>query len=124
MATKGPSNLYGNARDGNRGSKTNHIGYPWAKDFNKHTLKTHFEEHGKSMGLSSEESYAAHAVKFANAIDRKNCVSFIDKEGSTYKFNKVTLEFAIITKDGYVVTYFKPTRGYNYYKDVERGSKK
>ncbi len=120
MATKGASNRYGNS-NGSRGigKPTSRINYQWAKDFNKHALNEHFNDHGKSMGFDSKESYKQHAIKFANTIDRKNCTSFVAKNGSTYKYNKVTNEFAIITKDGYIVTYYKPTGEYSYYKNQE-----
>ena len=83
-------------------------------------------EYGKELGLDSKESYKQHAIKFANTVDRKNCVSFVDvNSGATYKYNKKTSELAIITKDGYVATYFKPKDGYSYYKKEKdkRGSK-
>ena len=76
------------------------------------------------MGCSSKEAYAAKAVKFANNVDRKNCVSFVAKNGSTYKYNKKDNTLAIITKDGYVVTYFKPEKGYNYYLSQKKGKTK
>lgn len=118
MATKGPSGRY----DGTRGGKKNKdgtasISYPWAKDINKHGYDKHYNKHAEDMGLTTKESYASHALKFANTVDKINCVSFVHtKTGSTYKYNKVTNEFAIITKDGYVVTYYKPQSGYKYYK--------
>ena len=124
MSTKGPSNHYGGARDGKQGKRTQHTGYAWAKDFNKSTLTDHFNRHGGQMGCSSKESYAAHAVRFANIVDRTNCVSFVDKKGSTYKYNKKTNTFAIITKDGYVVTYFKPAAGYKYYQNQKKENTK
>ncbi len=46
----------------------------------------------------------------------RDLVKNIDENWSTYKYNKKTNEFAIITKDGYVVTYYKPTGGFMYYK--------
>lgn len=117
MATKGASNRYGNSNgSANAGISARHINYQWAKDFSRNTLNGHFNNHGKSMGFDSKESYKQHAIKFANTIDKKNCKSFVDKNGSTYKYNKKTNEFAIITKDGYVVTYYKPRGGYKYYK--------
>lgn len=61
------------------------------------------------------EEYVAHAVQFANTIDRRNNVSFIDIKGSTYKYNMHTHEFAIIDKRGYVITHYIPTDGINYY---------
>ena len=127
MATKGASNRYGNTRGSkHQGEATEHINFPWAKDFNKKSLDKDFDEHGKELGLDSKESYKQHAIKFANTVDRKNCVSFVDvNSGATYKYNKKTSELAIITKDGYVATYFKPKDGYSYYKKEKdkRGSK-
>ncbi len=118
MPTKGASNRYGNTNGSkHNGQPTEHINYAWAKDFNKKTLDTHYKEHGKTMGFESKESYKQHSIKYANTVDRKNCKSFVDsKTGATYKYNVVTNELAIITKNGYVVTYFKPKGGYDYYK--------
>ncbi len=124
MATKGASNRYGNTRGGHNGKPTQHIGYAWAKDFNKNTLLDHFSRHGLQVNAPTKESYAAKAVKFANTIDRKNCESFVDIKGSTYKYNRVTNEFAIITKSGIVITYFKPTDERNYYLAEKRSRRK
>ncbi|MCR5800458.1 MAG: hypothetical protein K6G69_10320 [Lachnospiraceae bacterium] len=121
MATKGASNRYGNARGGRNGHPTVHIGFQWARAFNKYTLQDHYDRHGAQVGASSKESYEAHAVKFANTVNRKDCVSFIDGKGSTYKYNRVTNEFAVITKKGIVITYFKPTAGYIYYLNEKKG---
>lgn len=111
---------YGNSQNGRHGKKSSHINYAWAKDFNSRTLQDHFKRHGAQMNCNSKESYAAHSVKFANYVDKINCISFVDKKGSTYKYNIKTNTLAIITKKGYVITYFKPTAGYNYYKVEKR----
>lgn len=116
MGTKGASNHYGNSRNGRSGKASSHINYSWAKDFNSKTLNDHFNRHGAQMGCDTKESYAAHAVKFANNVDKTNCVSFVDKKGSTYKYNVKTNTLSVVTKDGYVITYFKPAAGYDYYK--------
>ncbi len=118
MSDKGASNRYGNSRGSkHQGVATQHINFQWAKDFNKKSLNKHFEEHGKEIGFDSKESYKQHAIHFANMVDRKNCVSFVDgKSGATYKYNKKTNELVIVTNDGYVVTYFKPKNGIEYYK--------
>lgn len=120
MSTKGPSNRYGNSRGGRQGHPTNNTNFPWAKDFNNATKKEHFNKHGGSVGAHTENEYAAKAVKFANSIDRKNNESFVDKKGSTYKFNKKTGEMAIISKKGVIITYFKPKGGYQYYKKQKK----
>ena len=89
--------------------------------FNKNTLEDHFNRHGNQVGAPTKTSYEAKAVSFANTVDRKNNVSFVDINGSTYKFNKKTGEFAVITKSGIVVTYFKPKEGYDYYLNEKKG---
>ncbi|MDO4500689.1 MAG: hypothetical protein Q4B60_05370 [Erysipelotrichaceae bacterium] len=119
MSTKGAGFRYGNTNQ----TATDHINYQWAKDFNSNTLKKHFDEHGSQMNTATMNDYAAKAVHFANTINREDCVSFIDGNGSTYKYNKETNELAIISKNGYVITYFSPKNGYTYYKN-ERIRKK
>ena len=122
---KGPSNKYGNTRGAHHnGVITRFIGYAWAKYFNKNKLKIHFDEHGKSMNFINEYDYAQHAMKFANTVDRKNNVSFIDRKGSTFKYSTKTNEFTIVKKDGTIITYFKPKTGYNYYLKQRRMYKK
>lgn len=120
MATKGASNRYGNSRGSSSGHKTKHTGFAWAKAFNRTTLLDHYQRHGQQVKSDTKDSYSAHSIKFANTVDRKNCVSFIDKRGSTYKYNKRTNEFAIITKKGVIVTYYKPEKGYKYYLDQKK----
>lgn len=115
MSTKGPSNRYGNARHGRSGHITVHTGFDWAKSFNKSTLKSHVKKHGQQLGM---EGYAAHAVVFANRIDRINHISYVRKDGSTVKYSKKTNEFAVITKKGIVTTYYHPKNGIEeFYKD-------
>lgn len=46
--------------------------------------------------------------------------SFVDQNGSTYKFSYETGEFAIIKSDGTVITYYIPDRGEAYWEDVKR----
>ena len=115
MSTKGASNRYGNAGYGKNGHKTIHTGYAWAKDFKKTTFNIHVSEHMKSLGFSSPESYRAHAVVFANRVDRTNHISYVRRNGETVKFSKKTGEFAVITKNGIVTTYFKPKTGIAYF---------
>lgn len=133
MASKGASNRYGNSRGANhQGRATEHINFQWAKDFNKHSLKRHFVDHGSDFGVTSIESYRQHAINFANTIDRKNCISFVDaKTKATYKYNTVTNTLVIVDKKGYVASYYKPYRedhvkGYEYYKkqEKEKGGKR
>lgn len=73
MSTKGASNRYVNTK-GSRWQikKSKSIYYAWAKDFNKYGLMRHFTNHAQEFNFSSKEEYVAHAVKFANMIDRVN----------------------------------------------------
>ena len=117
MSTKGASNHYGNARHGKQGHITKHIGFAWAKDFNKSTLIEHANKHGQIHGVNG---YAAKAVTFANRVDRVNHLSYVRKDGTTVKYSKKTNEFAVIDKHGFVRTYFKPANGIKkYFKDKE-----
>ena len=111
MATKGSSNRFGNKR-----KPTSAISYPWAKAFNKNTLAVHYQRHGEEFPSMNKEEYEARAVKFANSVNPNDCVTFIDNKKSTHKFNTVTGEYGIISKEGYVITYFKPEKGYEYFK--------
>lgn len=122
MSTKGPSNRYDNTRGGKKCKFSKNIAFPWAKDFVKTKKSKHFKEHGKETSSDTLESYIAHAVKFANTIDKKNCVSFIDNNDTTYKYNVKTNEMVLVTKDGFVITYFKPKDGYVYYLDQKKKS--
>ncbi len=122
-ASKGPSNHFGNTRGGSQGHPTEHTNFAWAKGFNKSTLDDHFAKHGEQMGASTKDAYAAKAVSFANTVDRKHNVSFVDSKGSTHKFNSKTGEYAVITKEGVVITYFKPKEGYDYYKKQKKEKK-
>lgn len=124
MSTKGASNRYGNSRGGRNGHPTEHTNFAWSKDFNRNTLSQHYDRHGNEVGAPTQSSYAAKAVKFANTVDRKNNVSFVDKKGSTYKYSKTSGEFAIINKKGYVITYFKPKDGYQYYLKQKKERKR
>lgn len=121
MSTKGASNRYGNAGNGSKGHATKHTGFAWAKDFEPTTLKKHVNMHMKQLGFGSKEEYRAHAVSFANKVDRENNISYVrPRTGETVKFSTKTGEFAVITKDGYVTTYFRPDTGINYYNDDRR----
>ncbi|MBP5490321.1 MAG: hypothetical protein J6Y10_06955 [Lachnospiraceae bacterium] len=115
MSNKGASNRYGNTRNGRQGHPTSHTGFAWARGFNNTTAQDHFNRHGSQVGAPTLSSYVAKAVSYANTVNRKDVESFVDSRGSTYKYNKVTNEFAVITRSGVVVTYYKPADGRAYY---------
>lgn len=125
MATKGPSFRYGNT-NGSKGSgeATKHTNFAWAKDFNKSSLEKHFSDHGSDFNSNNKEDYKSSAIRFANTVDRKNNISFVNKSGTTYKYNKNTNTLCLIDKNGYIITYYKPKGGRQYYEKVKRENKK
>ncbi len=115
MSTKGPSMRYGNTRGAHhRGEVSKVIGYQWAKGFNRGGLAKHFRDHGAQVGAHSEEEYASKGVHFANEVDRQNFKSVIDKKGTTYKYDPRDGKLVIVTKDGYVVSYYHVRNKFTY----------
>lgn len=107
MPTKGPSNRYGNSRGGRKGHPTMHTNFEFAKSFMPSDLVGHYERHGAEFGATSQDDYVNRSIKFANYVDRKNCKSIVDNNGTTYKYNTKTRELVIVTKNGIVVSYYK-----------------
>ena len=104
MATKGPCNKYGNSLE----KPTVKINYQYAIPIfigvNSHD---HMSKHFNDFGVDNENDYLAKAVNFANDVDKVNYDSFVDKGGTTYKYNKKNNALIIISKEGKIITYFK-----------------
>ena len=124
MPTKGSSNQYGNAKNNRPGHPTSHTGFAWAKDFRKTSLARHVASHMQTMGFQSASEYRAHAVAFANRVDRVNHISYVRKNGDTVKYSIKTNEFAVIDRKGMVTTYFHPAEGISYYYNDYRRFRK
>ncbi len=106
MPTKSASYRYGNTRGSkSKGKPTEHIKYAWAKDFNKNGLEKHFKDHGKEFGCSNINDYVAHAVSFANHIDRVKYKSVVDWRETTYKYNPKDNILVEVSKEGYIISY-------------------
>ena len=115
MSTKGPSRRYGNTRGAHhRGEFSERIGYPWAKDFNKWTLADHFNKHSEEFKAVSRAELASKAVHFANEIDRIHYRSVVDKKGTTYKYDPRDGRLVIVSKEGYVITYYTVRKSFAY----------
>lgn len=105
MATKGPSNKYGN----NRGTASSKINYPYAvPKYIGSNPKNHMEKHYSDFDVDNSTDYISKAVNFGNDIDRVNYDSFVDHGGTTYKYNKLNNSLLIVSKEGNIITYFKP----------------
>ncbi|MBR1508004.1 MAG: hypothetical protein IJ619_08395 [Eubacterium sp.] len=64
--------------------------------------------------------YEEMAILFANDVNNITHDSFVDKNGSTYKFSYETYEFVIVSKNGVIITYFIPENGEVYWENVRR----
>lgn len=105
MATKGPSNKYGNIN----GTATVKINFPYAvPKYIGLNPKDHMKKHFDDFGVDNETDYIAKAVNFGNDVDRVNYDSFVDHGGTTYKYNKQNNALLIVSKEGNIITYFKP----------------
>lgn len=115
-APKGESNLYGNPF----GQPTENINFPYATEFNKNTLMKHYTDHKDDVGASDINDYEEMAILFANDVNNITHDSFVDENGSTYKFSYETYEFVIVSKNGVIITYFIPENGEVYWENVRR----
>ena len=82
----------------------------------------HFYFHADEFGYDLITDYSQAAYEFANSKG-ENILSFKANEKklySTYKYNKDTNEFIIISRNGKIVTYFLPEDGIEYYDDQKR----
>lgn len=79
----------------------------------KKLLDEHYEKHGKDMGFASAKEYqdAASAV-----VNNPDALHKTEKEdGDDVYYIEATNEFVVVSKDGYVRTYFLPDSGKKYY---------
>ena len=80
---------------------------------NDDLLEQHYEKHGMEMGFESMEAYeeAASAVVYHPDVLTKT-----EKEDGDYVYYvEETNEFVVISRDGYIRTYFNPSAGIDYY---------
>jgi len=80
---------------------------------NKNLLDQHFEKHGKEFGSKNAQEYekaAAAVVTNPKALHKKEKESKDD----AYYIEK-TNEFVVVSPDGYIRTYFKPSAGKKYF---------
>lgn len=79
----------------------------------KKLLNQHYEKHGIEMGFDSAADYEAAA---AAVVANPDALHKIEKEdGDDVYYIEETNEFVIVSKDGYLRTYFLPDAGIKYY---------
>ncbi len=80
---------------------------------NQKLLSQHYEKHGIEMGFASEEEYEAAAsavITNPDALHKKE-----QEDNDQVYYVEETNEFAVLSDDGYIRTYFYPNAGINYY---------
>ncbi|MBQ8825816.1 MAG: hypothetical protein IJ007_01840 [Oscillospiraceae bacterium] len=80
---------------------------------NQSTLDSHYEKHGIEMGFASAEEYEAAASAVINSPDALYKTEKEDGDGVYYI--EQTNEFAVLSTDGYIRTYFLPSAGKAYF---------
>ena len=84
---------------------------------NKKLLNEHFEKHGSEFKDDFDYSSAADYEKGASdVINNKEALHKTEAEdGDGVYYIEDTNEFVILSKDGYIRTYFRPNGGKSYY---------
>lgn len=80
---------------------------------NDNTLRQHFEKHGGEFGYASEQEYVEGAnsvIISADALHKTEA-----EDGDDVYYLEESNEFVVVSTDGYIRTYFKPTRGIDYF---------
>lgn len=79
----------------------------------KKLLESHYEKHGIDMGFASPEEYEAAA---SAVIQSPEALYKTEKEdGDGVYYIEATNEFAVLSTDGYIRTYFLPDAGKKYF---------
>jgi len=83
---------------------------------NKKLLNEHYEKHGIEMGFASAKEYqAAAAAVTADPRALHKTQSKDGNDGDEVYFIEETGEFVVVSRDGYIRTYFCPSSGKKYY---------
>lgn len=80
---------------------------------NAQLCREHYEKHGKEMGFSSAKEYEQAASAVVNHTDALHKTEAED--GDDVYYLKATNELVIVSKDGYIRTYFCPEDGKAYF---------
>lgn len=77
-------------------------------------LEDHFERHGVEMGFEDEEAYVAAANRVIASPDALHKLEAED--GDDVYYLEESNEFVVVSKKGYIRTYFEPDDGLAYYE--------
>jgi hypothetical protein len=76
-------------------------------------LAQHFEKHASEFGYKTIDEYISGARSLVNSSD--SILTFTRTNGDQLFYNPVTNEFAALTSDGVIKTFFKPKDGMKYW---------
>ena len=80
---------------------------------NEKLLNDHFEKHNEDFNYATVEEYVEGANR---VINNENSLHKLEAEdGDDVYYLEETNEFVIVSTDGYIRTYFKPSKGIDYY---------
>lgn len=81
------------------------------------SLKTHINKHLKEFDNLSEEEYLQKARDLLNAELSDNIKGFMTQQKTFLKYDVKNNEFVVGNSKGFISTFYKPSRGINYWKD-------
>ena len=80
---------------------------------NDEILTQHFQKHGNEFSYDTKEEYQAGASAVIN--NPKTLHKTESEDGDDVYYVEDTNEFVVLSTDGYIRTYFKPSGGKSYY---------
>jgi hypothetical protein len=75
-------------------------------------LMDHFRKHGAEFGYETAKQYLQGAQRL---VSGEGIETFVRASGDTLFYDAATNEFAVLSKEGVIRTYFKPERGIEYW---------
>ncbi|MBQ8167619.1 MAG: hypothetical protein IJZ96_11405 [Lachnospiraceae bacterium] len=91
-------------------AETNEVTYEFRKQQN---LDDHFEKHGSEFDYETAEEYLAGANRVIN--DPNSLYKTEAEDGDHIYYLESTNEFVVVSTDGYIRTYFRPSAGIDYF---------
>ena len=83
----------------------------------KKQFDSHYKKHGKEFGKITQEEYLRKANNLINDTSDTILHKTEAEDGDYIYYDSVNNEILFLSKDGYIRTYFKPSRGIDYYND-------
>jgi len=88
-----------------------------AKDFAQGKIDGHFNKHKLEWENITKEEYLKRSKELLNSKVGGNIDGFVSKDGTVFRYNAATNEFATAKADGTIETLFRPKNGIEYWKD-------